>query len=429
MRRRLSELGAFFILFLAVPAGSWAASDSFSAGFYTRGVEAAYYLDQGGAVFDPFYIPAKTTGAVLPRVTLAVVQEDNIFLDPDKKTPLTTVDLAAGMLAIWGRPANNHLFADYGINVPIYHSEHDVVDEKPSHLLRLGMVYRGPKTQINSQLGLRYVEQVDLLVGARIARQDYFADVNLEHRVSGKSSLGAVGRVERHDFDDDRYVTYDRYYGAGRLYHRVTAKSEGFFQGGVGRDEPRRQRDNVSAADYYDLSIGVRGKQSPKFSSSGRVGYMWRTYDDAGRADYENWVASVSAESSPMGLSTFGLELYADIRPAVDQTGLDAVDQGLTGSVSRRLFIERLRGGASVNFGRVEYHGRHVLEDDRVYDGRTDNYWGFNVSLDWWTKQNFSLGLAYSYQERRGSREAREDTRERTSYEYGRWVLRASWNY
>ena len=429
MSFRFRKQGTFLIWILASAAKVWAGSDPFAAGFYTRGVETAYYLDQGGAVFDPFYVPASTSGAILPRITLALVHEDDVFLDPDKKNPLTTLDLSLGTLAVWGRPLNNHCFADYGIIIPLYHSEHDVTDKQPSHLLRLRMVYRTPKTQLNTQVGIRRMEEVDLVVGARLVRQDYFADVNIEHRVSGKSSVGAVGRAERHDFDDQRYVAYDRYYGAGRLYHRVTAKSEGFVQAGIGRDDPHHHRDQASAADYYDLSLGLRGKQSPKFSSSGRVGYMWRRYDDASRGSYNNWIASISAESTPMGLSTFGMEVYADIRPAVDQTRADAVDQGVTGSVSRRLFIERLRGGASLNLGRVTYHGGRAQDDDDSQRGRTYNYWGFNLNADWWTKQNFSLGLAYSYQTRRSSRETGAGGPERVSHTYGRWVVRASWNY
>ena len=361
-------------------------------------------------------------------MTLAVTHEDNVFLDPEDGTAATSVDLAAGLLALWGRPADNHVYGDYGVGLPLYNSEEEISDQ-PSHLLRLGIVYRTPKSQVVGQAGFRHLEDVDLLVGARVVRQDYFADLSVEHRLSGKSSAGAVGRVERHAYDDDSYVEYDRYYGAGRLYHRLTPKSEGFVQGGVGRDEPQETTAAASAADFMDLSLGVRGKQSPKFSSSGRVGYMWRTYDSATRGTYEHWIASLAARSSPFGLTTFGAELYADVRPAADEAGVDTVDQGVVGTASRRLFVERLRGNASVTFGRTDYHGDGAADEERIFDGRSDNYWGFSLGLDWWTRQHCSVGLAYSYQQRDGSRESDAETQEATSYEYGRWIFRASWNY
>ncbi len=405
-----------------------AAGDALANGFYSRGVEMAAYMDQGSVLGDPFYITAPT-GALLPRVTLTITHEDNVFLDPDEQTEGTTIRLVPGVLGIWGRPADNHVYVDYGVSIPIHDSEQDV-DDTPAHMLKLGVVYRTGKSQAQGQVGYRRQEDLDLVAGARLAKQDYLAELSLEHRISGKSSLGLVGRAERHDFEADRYLDYDRYYGAGRLYHRATAKSEMFVQGGIGRDEPRRAGDSLNAADFHDFSLGVRGKQSPKFHTTGRVGYMWRTYDDRDREDYGNWIASLAAETSPFGLTTFRGELYADIRPAIDAHGLDTVDQGGTLSVERRLFIERLRGNASLTAGRVEYSGHpHAAESEWVRDGRTDDYWGFSVGVDWWTRQRFSVGLAYSRMQRDGSQGGGAAAEDATSYEYGRWTLRASWNY
>ena len=430
MRKVRSILGLLAGIALLPPVIGLAAGDGFASGFYTRGIDAAYYMDQGGAVVDPFYVPVQT-GAILPRVSLAVTHEDNVFLDPEDGQEGTAVTLVPGLMALWGRPSGNYTYADYGLSLPIYQSEEDQNDQ-PSHMLRLGAVYRKPKSQLNGQFGFRHLEDLDTVVGARIVKRDYFVDVNAEHRISGKTSLGALGRAERFEFDDDSYVEYDRYYGAGRAYYRATAKSDVFAQGGLGRDEPRQSIHSASAADFYDLSLGVRGKQSPKFNSSGRVGYMWRTYDDESRDDYAHWTASLKAESRPFGLATFGAEMYADVRPAVDADGFDAVDQGVVGSVSRRLFVERLRGNASVTLGRVDYSGQGGAsdgEDGGVYDGRRDDYWGFTLGVDWWVKKHFSIGLAYSYMERDGSQDAGSEAQEATSYEYGRWTLRASWNY
>lgn len=280
MKRTVAILACLAGAAFAPPSVGWAADDGYAAGFYTRGVDAASYIDQGGAVIDPFYVPAKT-GALLPRVSLSVSHEDNVFLDPTNGTSGTVITLVPGLLAIWGRPAENHVYADYGVILPVYESEEGISDQ-PSHLLRLGSVYRTGKSQVQGQLGYRRLEEVDTAVGARVAKQDILADLGLEHRISGKSSLGLQGRAEMHEFDEEAYLDYNRYYGAGRLYHRVSPKSQAFVQGGIGRDDPR-EPDTRAAADFYDLSLGVRGKQSPKFNAAGRVGYMWRTYDDQSR--------------------------------------------------------------------------------------------------------------------------------------------------
>jgi hypothetical protein len=410
------------------PATGWAVTDNYSSGFYTRGVDAAAYIDQGGAILDPFYVPAKDL-SFLPRISLEVVQEDNIFLDPVDPKQGTSIRLVPGLMGIWGRPGNNHVYADYGLILPIYESTQDL-NSDPSHLLRLGTVYRTGKSQAQAELGYRLSQDnIDTVVGARVGQQDYFGDLNLETRISGKSSVGAVGRVEGHDYDDASYGDYNRYYGGGRLYHRITPKSEGFVQAGVGRDDPWDQAYAANAADFYDLSIGLRGKQSPKFSSSGRVGYEWRRYDVDSRDNFEHWIASLQADSNPFGLTTFSGEVYADVRPAIDVAGVDTIDQGVVGRINRRLFIERLRGNASATFGQIDYYGSGTGENGLVYDGRTDDYWGFTLGVDWWTKERFSIGLAYSYMRRDGSQNGDAAAQDATSYDYGRWNLRASWNY
>lgn len=430
IRLRELMLGCLAGAAWVVPSPGLAASDSYSSGFYTRGVDAAAYIDQGGAVIDPYYVPVQDA-ALLPRVSLTVMQEDNIFLDANDPQEGTTVALEPGLLGIWGRPGGNHLYADYGAILPLYESVEEL-DDGPSHMLRLGSVYRTGKSQVQGEFGYRLLDEMDTVVGARVGKQDLLGDLNVEHEVTGKSSVGAEGRVEMHDYDEATYGDYNRYYGAGRLYHRLTPKSQAFFQGGLGRDDSREAAFAENSADFYDLSLGVRGKQSPKFNASGRVGYMWRTYDDETRADEGDWIASLHAESNPFGLTTFGGELYADIRPAIDANGSDVIDQGVVGTASRRLFIERLRGNAAITYGRTSYSTLQTAttgENEFIYDGRTDNYWGFSLGVDWWTRERFSLGLAYSYMNRDGSQNGNPEEQASTSYEYGRWTLRASWNY
>lgn len=423
-------LGWLAVAAWAAPAICRAAADRFDAGFFTRGVEAATYMDQGGAVFDPFYLPARSW-AFLPRVTLAVTRDDNVFLDPEDGQVNTSVTLAPGLMAVWGRPAHNHLYADYGMRIPVYESEAELND-RPSHMLRLGAVYRTGKTQLDAQAGYRHVEEADVELGARLTKQTLLGDLAGEYRLNGKSSLGLQGRVERHEYRDDRYMDYDRYYGAGRYYRRLTPKSQGFVQGGLGRDEPLRSAHAARAADFHDVSIGLRGKPKPKLSTAGRVGYMWRRYADESRGEYENWIASLRAGSSPFGLTSFQAELLADIRPAVDAERLEVVNRSIVLGAHRRLFVERLRGNASFTAGRIEYvGGRNEAAEPApgARDGRTDDYWGFSAGVDWWTRKNVSLGAAYSYTRREGSRGDDPASRRATSYEAGRWTLRASWNY
>jgi len=231
-------------------------------------------------------------------------------------------------------------------------------------------------------------------------------------------------------------VDYRRYYGAGRFYYRITPKSDGFAQAGAGRDDLDTGASRRGDADFYDLSLGVRGKQSVKTSMSGRIGYRWRRPIEDGFRDVNHYIAALRGETTPLGLSTFSAEWSADIRPAISQAGYSAVDQRLTAGVSRRIISERLRGQASLFYGMVDYYGAEgrpadVREEDvpRVFDGREDDYWGYSLGLDAWMRRHFSMGISYAYFENRGGRGGSAEDRGRASYGTERWGLRASWNY
>ena len=127
-------------------------------------------------------------------------------------------------------------------------------------------------------------------------------------------------------------------------------------------------------------------------------------------------MANLGAEVTPFGFSTFSAELLADIRPDITRSGDSLIDRRLTLGVNRRLFSERLRGDASILGGLIDHHGPGGLSEDE--------YWGFQLALDWWTRWNCSVGAAYSYTKRWNVSGSGG-----TAFDSGRWSLRMSWNY
>lgn len=383
----------------------------YTSGFYTRGVDEAAYVDQGG-VIDPFYVPVRQW-TLVPRVTLEASGEDNYYMDDDGGEDLTSLNLIPGLLLIAGRPEFNHLYADLGASVPLVQSGVDAED-KPSFFGTFGGVYKTGKSLVSASAGYRRNENANLLTGERMLERNVTGTLGLEHRLSFKTSVGVNGTVEFHNYDSDSYSNYRRYYGAGRIYRRLTAKSEVFLQAGAGRDVMDRNENNSSGgARFTDLSVGLRGKPSPKTSVSGSVGYRNRVHDNSEFDDVNSWIASIGADATPFGLSRFSVDLVSDIRPDVTGASGSAGDNRVTFGWGRRLFSERLRGSASVQFGTVDYYG-----EDRRYDA---DYWGYSLGLDWWTRHNLSFGGAYSYTQREGYGQS--------SYDSGRWSLRMSWNY
>lgn len=392
---------------------AFARPDYYTSGFYTRGVDTASHIDKGGPM-DPFYLPLQAW-VFLPRVTLTASQDDNFFMTPEAQQPQLGVYLIPGAMLIYGRPEHNHLYIDTGISLPIYQSL-STANSGRSYMITAGGLYKTGRSQLSGRVGHRRTETADVVVGERVVDQDMVGDLNLEHRISPKTSLGLSGSVEVHEFGNPGYINYNRYYGSGRVARPMTDKSEWFVQGGLGLDDlAKAQPGTYGDASFYDLSAGVRGKPSPKTTASGRLGYRWRTYDDAAIAPVEHWIANLGLEVNPFGLSTFTAECVADIRPDVTGLGDSTVDERLTLGVNRRLFTESLQGDASVFFGRTDHN--------RPTGTSQDQYWGFNLGIDWWSRKNLSFGAAYSYTERWNVSGGG------SSYESGIWSVRMSWNY
>jgi len=423
---------AFGVGIILTPASR--GTDYYASGFYTRGVDASAYVDYEDTAFSPYYLTLPSRWLLLPRMTVSASYEDNPTMSRDSSENAKTIYAVPGLLLVYGKPGRNHLYTDAGLIIPLYISS-ERVDEEPSYMLAVGGLYRTGKSSIHGRAGYRRLESVDTLVGARMVKQDYTGDVSVEHLVSTKSSVGVVGSVAYHDFEQGQYINYWRYYGGGRLYHRVTPKSDGYLQLGVGQDDLENVAGRNGDADFYDASIGLRGKQSQKTSLSGRVGYRWRRPVDDSLGDVNHYIAALKAETTPFGLTTFTGELMTDIQPSITEAGFATVNQRVTFGVSRRIVSERLRGYAALFYGEVDYYGEEGrpvdIGDDSssIYDGREDDYWGYSLGLDWWLRNHFSLGVSYSYFENDGDRGGTASEREQASYTSERWGARASWNY
>ncbi len=405
-------LAVFVCVVCCAGAVHAARRDNYSEGFYTRGASTAEYLDQG-AVYDPFYVEA-AKWAVVPRVTLGAFYEDNYYLDEEDGESLFEVDWAPGLMLLYGRPGRNRVFVDAGVVLPLYSSLSNSED-RVSTLFRVGGDYNTGRSLLNGSFGYRRLDEVNTVAGERLVASTYIGALGGEYRVSGKSSVGASGVVEFHEYDSDGYIDYRRDYVALRGIYTMTPISDMYVQGGVGRDILDLQSlGQYGDADFFDVSLGVRGKLTSKTALSGSIGYRQRSYDDPDIDEVSGVVGSIAGETTPFGLSTFSVEYASDIRPDITGTGHATADQRVSGGVNRRLFTERLRGGAHIHYGNVEYYG----EGD---DPAEDMYWGYGFALDWWLRGDFSMGVQYAYSER--------DSGARSVYESNRVTAHLGWNY
>jgi len=429
---RVYRIGFFLLVTMSQPPAVRQAV-GYGEAFYTRGIETVFLLDQGDSVQDPFCLSVRRHFSVIPRISLVATRDDNLFLTAEDSEAVTVIELAPGVLVVLGRPEGRHVYIDYGLKIRIYDSS-DQLDDPPSHYVMLGTVYQTARSKLDGHVGYRLFENTDTTIGARIRKEDYLVGVGLDYRLSGKTMVGGKGGWQRHLYSDSGYTDYDSLYAAGRLYYDLSLQSQVYLQAGAGQDRfPERPEHQIGDADFHDVSLGVRGKLTPKTSASGGVGYQRRTYLDERIPDVVNWIGDLRADVNPFGFATFWGEVSAEIRPAVERAGFAMHDQRFTLGVSRRVISDRWRGNASVFSGRTIYSGEKQVgmesSGSRVQDGREDEYWGFSTGLAWNTRHNLSLAVQYDYTARESQRQDTGDEASENDFEAGRWTLRASWNF
>lgn len=410
-------------------APAWAIDSGFqdySSGYYTRGLETAVYMDQGSGVIDPFYVPVKDW-SLSPRITLTVTWDDNLYLDNDDPQRAELIDVIPGALLIYGNPSQNYIYLDAGVNYSAYDSSKSL-ENKANYLLTLGTVYRTGKTTLSGSAGYRRAETADTVVGKRIVADDFIVDAGIEHQLTAKSSGAVALSSEFNQYEDPELNDYERQTASLRLFNKVTEASDVYGELGFGRDDIDTAEGHEGDASFTEASVGFRGKQSAKLTVSGAAGYQWRTFQEGDQEDVEHWTSTLGANYNPFGFTTIYGGVGSSLTPAINSLGQTTVDIRYTLGLNRRLFTDRFTGNASVFYGMYDYLGT-ATGDAAVNNNRQDDYFGYNLGLDYYTVHNLSLGLTFSYFENEGNQNADAEGRDRTAYDSGRWVLRASWNY
>jgi len=370
-------------------------------------------------------VPAKDW-SIVPRLTLTATWDDNLYLSSDDPESAELIEVVPGALLMYGQTQNNYLFLDAGLIFSAYDSTSQL-ENRVNYMFTLGTVYRTGKSILSADAGYRRSENADTVIGERIVKSDYVLDAGIEHELTAKSSGQLLAGVEFNNYEQGELSDYDRESLSARLYHQLTEASDIYGEIGAGRDEVDAEGD-LGDADFIDAAIGFRGRQSGKLTLTGSVGYEWRSLEEAGRDDVDHWTSSLGFNSNPFGFTTIYGNVDTELTPAINSLGQTTIDQRYTLGLTRRLFTDRLRGNASAFIGTIDYEGVPV-ESSSANFNRSDDYVGYNLGVDYFTVHNLSLGLTFSYFENDGNQRANAEERERTAYDSGRWVLRASWNY
>lgn len=369
-----------------------------------------------------------------PYATVTAVYDDNVSLTSSEKKDELYMDFMAGIMLLYKSPTRSHFYIDYSADYTTYDEKDS--DGRPDQTVKVGWRQQGATAQLNLAHEYREVRDVDILVGTRLVRTENMTLASLDQRVSSKTSLGVEGHHSLYQFDDDRYSDY-RDYGAGvRAAWQMRPKTSLYGQVDHGWVDVDESHDAYGSAQYDEVSLGVKGQLRPRLAANGKVGVQHRYFENNDIDDITQEVGSLGITGEPWDLFQTWVNLSVNMRPAINAQGYTVVDTRIEPGISRRLFTDRLVGSLSCMWGQVEYKGKSDTvgtgdEDSRVYEGRTDSYWGYSANVEWWFARYWSAGIGYSHMQNDSDADGRMvDGRptDDASYEVDRWMARVSFN-
>ena len=370
-----------------------------------------------------------------PHAEAWYIYDDNVNLSSDSRKGEGYATFAPGAKLLYGNERRNYVYLDYTADFSTLST--------PGEGTLFGQTatlfghYETTRSQATLWHRYREVNDLDTALGARISKTENFSFANLDHRVSTKTTVGALVSHELHNFDDPEYSDYRQYEGAGRLYWSTTPRTELYGEARHGWVDVDHDGGDYGSAQFTEGSIGIRGKPRPRLTTTGQVGYQHRTFDDSRIKPFSHWVGGGKVEAKPFEFFQTWLGVWCAIRPAANAPGISLIETRIEPGISRRLWTDRLVGSLSGVVGFVDYRGtsdpdaREDQTDARVYDGRRDTFWGYTLNVDWWFAKYWSMGVGYSYIRNESDVDSRQrvgQVPERASYDGGRWMARASFN-
>jgi opacity protein-like surface antigen len=358
------------------------------------------------------------------------IYEDNLFLNSiDKKSEFYVVATPGAML-VYGRPQDAYLYLDASMDFTTLQETDD--NALAGETLTLAGKWGNAKSQVSASHQYRDVRDVDVQVGTRLKRRSNSTSADYEYRVSSKTSLGLVARHVLNQFSDSSYADYRDYSLSGRLSWQALPKTSLYGRGGHGWVDVDERADAKGDAQYNELAVGVMGRPGARLETSGEVGVQHRYFSNSDTDDITREVGSIRVAGEPVERLRTWLAASASMQPAINAPGYTVLDTRIEPGISRRLFSERIVGSLSGLWGQNEYSGSSEgVSDPRVYDGRKDEYWGFNVNIDCWIGRYWSAGAGYSYMQNDSAADetlTQGQGTDASSYEAGRWMLRVAFN-
>ncbi|MCX7886316.1 MAG: outer membrane beta-barrel protein [Verrucomicrobiae bacterium] len=319
-----------------------------------------------------------------PHLDFAIAYDDNVFIRRNNRQGDFSFVTSPGLQLVYGQTERNFIALDYtaGIERFLRLSSQDANNQFVKldghfeiHQLTIGLSHRfqdikGPNTQ----------------VGARIRSQDNLTNIDLEYRLSSKTSFGIGYGQYIHDYmlaglyDSREYTPYATFF-----YH-ITPKTDLFLRFGYGWVIVNRS----PSAEYQQVDIGLRGKLTAKTTGTVRLGYQHRSFDHT-YGDIHSVVAGVDVETALTRRTalTLGFNRSVNPSPSIPGNSYEAtrVDAKLTHRFPRNKVAFWIAGA---------YEHDDYEQPVGTVD-RTDSFFEASAGIGWDVTKWMQLGAEYRF--------------------------------
>ena len=397
-----------------VPAYAQVGATDLNAGPYAQwrpGREQPIENDEGTGLLDNFKLR--------PYLGVSYARDDNVFWVEDGGNRQTDdiLTVAPGIILRYARQEKHSIELDYSHEWHWY----DEFKEEDYEADRLSLRLRTGTAKTFFILGDTYSEtrREDNASQSRLDEERNIAYGNIKHILSEKTALGLRGFYQTVHFRESEpmYVDpidYDEAQIGGRLYYRITAKTDIFAEYAVG--QVKLDDDDVPGdygdADYQQVSVGINGQVTEKTTTYGSVGYQHRTFE-GDIDDVDRWTAGIGAQSAFTQRLRGGCDLVAGITPSVTTAGHSVTTTRVSPYLSRDFIYDYFTATISGAYERARYYTEDGRRDE------SDDYWEAGALLDWHPLKQMTIGVGYVHQVSRGNDTREEITRDSISLRLG----------
>lgn len=319
-----------------------------------------------------------------PHLDFVAGYDDNVFLRRDGQQGDFSFVTSPGLQLVYGQSDRNFIALDYtaGFERFVRLTSQDANNQFVRlnghfelHQLTLGVSHRfqdikGPNTQI----------------GARVRSLDNITNLDVEYRLSSKTSVGLGYGQYLHDYNLAGLYDSREYVPHATLFYHITPKTDLFLQFAYGWVVV----DQSPSATYQEVNVGLRGKITKKITGTARFGYQHRCFDHT-YGDINAFVAGLDLEAALTRRAALAFSFTRSVNPSPSLVGNSYEATRVEGKLTHRFPRKKVAvwiGGAYEN---DDYKQPVGLTD------RSDDFFEASAGVTWDVTKWMQVGAEYLF--------------------------------